>query len=95
MINGVKNWFWRSETIAWARLQVLVGAVWTVLSATDLSPLLDPRWLTYWLIVNGIVTELLRRRNSIPETVMVGEVTKDGSVEMVPKSSLTTTPPGP
>lgn len=64
MIQSVKTWFNSSETVAWARVQVAVGVVWTVLSASDLSPLLDPKWLTYWLIVNGIVTEYLRRRGT-------------------------------
>lgn len=61
--DGTKAFFLRSETILWARLQVLVGALWTALSATDLAPLLSPKWLTYWLIFSGLVTELLRRRN--------------------------------
>lgn len=61
--DRIKAFFLRSETILWARLQVIVGAVWTALSATDLAPLLNPKWLTYWLIFNGVVTELLRRRN--------------------------------
>lgn len=64
MINGVKTWFRQSETIAWARLQVLVGAVWTVLSVSDLSPVLQGRYLTYWLVFSGVVTELLRRRHT-------------------------------
>lgn len=61
--ESVKSWFKYSETIFWARLQVLVGAIWTALSATDLAPLLSAKWLTYWLIFSGVVTELLRRRN--------------------------------
>lgn len=94
MINGVFNWFWRSETIAWARLQMFVGIVWTVLSATDLSPLLDPKWLTYWLIFSGVVTELLRRRGSTPQTVLVSEI-RDGELVGVSKSYLDAKPPGP
>lgn len=61
--DGVKSWFKYSETIFWARLQLLVGVVWTVLSTTDLAPLLSAKWLTYWLIFSGVITELLRRRN--------------------------------
>jgi hypothetical protein len=64
MFTSIKTWFNSSEVIFWARAQVVVGAVWTALSASDLSPLLDPKWLTYWLIANGIVTELLRRRGT-------------------------------
>jgi hypothetical protein len=68
MINDIKNWFARSETILWARIQLAAGIIWTVLSTSDLAPLLDPKWLTYWLIFSGIVTEFLRRRGT--ETVV-------------------------
>lgn len=95
MINTIKNWFWRSETIAWARMQVLFGVVWGVISVADLSPILTGKWLTIWLIFNGIVTELLRRRNAVQRTVVVSEVTQDGSLESVPKSFLQSPPPGP
>jgi hypothetical protein len=95
MINGIKNWFWRSETILWARLQMFVGAVWTVLSVSDLSPVLDPKWLTYWLIFSGIVTELLRRRGSVEHTDVLPEMKKDGTLQATPVSYLQTPPPGP
>lgn len=96
MINGVKNWFWRSETIAFARLQVFFGIVWTVLSASDLSPVLSGKVLTYWLIFSGIVGEYLRRRDTIKNTIVVPEIAKDGAtVVPVTKSFLTSPPPGP
>lgn len=63
----IKSWWgsWKnSGTILWARAQVLFGAVWTVLSTTDLAPLLNPKLLTYWLIVSGVVTELIRQKNA-------------------------------
>lgn len=54
-----------SEVILWARLQFFVGVVWTVLSTTDMAPLIsDPKYLTYWLVFNGVVTEMLRRRKA-------------------------------
>src|SRR5204862_1315767 len=56
-----RAWCDYSETIVWARLQLVVGAVWTVLVATDLSPILSSKWLTVWLIVSGTITEVLRR----------------------------------
>ncbi len=62
MWEKVKNWFYSSLTIAWARLQMLLAAVWSVLTVTDLSPLLNPKWLTVWLVISGAVTELTRRR---------------------------------
>lgn len=57
--------FHNSEVILWARIQFLVGTVWAVLSQTDMSPLItNPKYLTYWLIANGVITELLRRRHA-------------------------------
>lgn len=67
MWDRIKVWFKRSETLAWARLQVFVGIVWTTLSSADLAPVLDAKYLTYWLIANGIISECLRRRGT--ETV--------------------------
>jgi hypothetical protein len=58
----IKAWFDHSATIAWARMQILFAVAWGVLSTTDLAPLLGPRWLTGWLILSGVVTELTRRR---------------------------------
>lgn len=57
----VWDWCKRSQTIVWARLQVLAGAVWSVLIVTDLSALLGPKSLAAWLIVSGFVTEYMRR----------------------------------
>lgn len=56
-------WAWckHSHTIMFARLQVLAGSVWAVLTTGDLAPLLEPRWLTVWLIVSGTITEFARR----------------------------------
>jgi len=57
--------FHSSGVIWFARIQVLGGAVWGVLVATDLSPLIsDPKVLTGWLIFSGLVTELSRRSNT-------------------------------
>lgn len=64
MWEKIKAWFKDSETIFFARLQVVAGAVWAVLTAIDLSPLLEPKWLTVWLIASGVLTELLRRRRA-------------------------------
>lgn len=62
--QSIKDWFRNSETILFARMQVMVGVVWTVLSVSDLSPLLSGKYLTYWLIFSGIVSEYLRRRGT-------------------------------
>lgn len=67
------EWCTNSETILWARLQVAFGflfgaflLVWGVVSQTDISPILkDPRWIAVWSIINGLITELLRRQNTV------------------------------
>lgn len=62
------NWMRQSGTIAWARFQMLAGAMWIGLSQTDLSNVLDPKLLTYWLIINGIVSEIIRRKGTEVQT---------------------------
>lgn len=62
MWQKIKDWFKDSTTIAWARVQVLFAAVWGVLVTVDLAPVLGQKWLTAWLIISGVVTELTRRR---------------------------------
>lgn len=65
-MEKVKAWFRHSTTILWARLQVVLAALWSVLSVADLAPLLNPKWLAVWLIVSGTITELTRRRTLPP-----------------------------
>ena len=64
MWEKLKVWFNRSESILWARLQMVTGAGWAVLQATDLSPVLQGKYMTYWLICSGVITELVRRRGT-------------------------------
>jgi hypothetical protein len=73
MWDKFKKTFADSEVIWWARIQVAVGAAWYALSQTDLSPLLNGKYLTWWLILNGFVTEVLRRRRA--------EYDKDGNIK--------------
>lgn len=61
LVPSVRAWLKDSETILWARFQMLAGAIWTTLVQADLAPLLDPAWLTIWLIVSGAITEIGRR----------------------------------
>ncbi len=61
MWRSIRVWFKDSETIAWARIQLVVGAVWSVLAMSDLSGVLPAKWLPYWLIFSGIITEISRR----------------------------------
>ena len=73
MLKKFWDSFHSSEVIWWSRVQVAVGAIWLGFSQTDLSPIIrDPKWLTYWLIFNGIVTELFRRHR--------GEYDDDGKM---------------
>lgn len=64
MWSKIRAWFKDSETIAWARLQMLGGAVLTVLSATDPSlfnQYIPDRWLPLYIAGSGVLTEVLRR----------------------------------
>jgi hypothetical protein len=57
--------FHSSLVILFARVQVLIGAVWVVLTATDLAPLIgNQKYLTLWLVFSGVVTELSRRQGT-------------------------------
>lgn len=54
--------FRSNETIIWARIQMVVGAAWAVLSVTDMAQFhFDPKYVAYWVVFNGFVTELIRR----------------------------------
>ena len=57
MWTKITNFFSGSETILWARLQMLIG----ILMATDLSPVLPADWLPFYVIVAGAITEMMRR----------------------------------
>lgn len=89
MINNIKNWFARSETILWARFKTFIGILWTVLSATDLSPIMSAQLLAYWLIIDGVVSEYLRRRGT--ETVVT--VLPDGEPAKVLEPTAPVVPP--
>ena len=71
MIDKIKGWFKNSETIFWARLQVFGGIMLAVVPTLNpvswLDQTLTPaqRWTTAgFAILNGLITEYLRRRNS-------------------------------
>jgi hypothetical protein len=54
--------FHQSGVIWFARIQVLLGAVWAALTAVDLAPVIgNPKYVTAWLVFSGIVTEYSRR----------------------------------
>jgi len=70
--DKLKAFFKRSEVILYSRLQTLSGFVlavlgtidWQQISTWDFTTPKQTVWLGVGLIVNGSVTELLRRRNS-------------------------------
>ncbi len=74
--DNTKAFFKRSETIFYARLQVFSGfmlAAFTGIDWTTITMKLDDAkqslYLASGLIANGIITELLRRRNAnLPTT---------------------------
>lgn len=54
--------FHQSGVIWFARIQVVIGAVWAALTAVDLAPIIgDPKYVTAWLVFSGIITEYSRR----------------------------------
>lgn len=56
------QWFRDSEVVFFGRMQLLVGAIWSVLITVDLSPLFsNPKIMAGWLIFSGVVTEMARR----------------------------------
>jgi len=71
VIDKIKAWFKNSETIFWARMQVVGGIMLAVIPTLNpvswLDSALTPaqRWTAAgFAIFNGVVTEYLRRRNS-------------------------------
>jgi hypothetical protein len=58
--------FHYSAVIWIARAQVVLGGVWIALTSVDLAPLIvNPKYVTVWLVFSGIVTEMGRRSNTI------------------------------
>lgn len=67
MWNWLKKFFKDSETIFWARVQTLFGAIAVVLTYVDsqlVTEALPDNWAVWFLLVNGIATEYLRRRRA-------------------------------
>lgn len=69
--ENTKAFFKNSETIFYARLQVISGFLLAVFSSVDwtsvtmnLNDARESVYIALGLIANGIVTEILRRRNA-------------------------------
>lgn len=57
--------FHGSDTIVWARAQLLLGAGYTALQGVDISAFISDRHLLqYYIFANALITEMLRRRNA-------------------------------
>lgn len=68
MWQHIKTFFKDSETLAFARLQTLIGVVagfLIYLDPTMLQPVVgDATWFPWLVLANGIATEYLRRRRA-------------------------------
>lgn len=74
MWQSIKTFFKDSETIFWARLQTLIGLVLALLDVLAqinglidpalLQPLLTPSWFSAFMLINGLLTEYLRKRRA-------------------------------
>ncbi|HSL78714.1 MAG TPA: hypothetical protein VK877_03550, partial [Pseudolabrys sp.] len=70
MWTKTKPWFGNSLTILWARIQVLAGLLAAFLMALATDPnvtgaiqvALEPRFIPYYVIAIGLITEVARRR---------------------------------
>lgn len=65
MWEWMVKWFKDSETIFWARVQMIIGilaAIVTYVEPYVLEPLLPPEWFPWFVLLNGVLTEYLRRR---------------------------------
>ncbi len=70
MWDKAKAWFKNSITILWARVQVLAGIVAASVLALASDPdvtnalqtALQPKFIPYYVIAIGILTEIARRR---------------------------------
>ncbi|HZL30395.1 MAG TPA: hypothetical protein VFC54_04960 [Pseudolabrys sp.] len=70
MLDKIRAWFKNSVTILWARIQVVAGAgvaaAFALLQNPDvtgaLQSALQPKFIPYYVIAIGLVTELARRR---------------------------------
>ncbi len=67
MWTNIKNFFLGSETIFWARMQAFIGIVAGIVTYVDpqmLAPVIPSEWFPYFLVVNGVFTEFLRRHRA-------------------------------
>jgi hypothetical protein len=64
MWQRIRKFFKDSETIFWARLQMLIAAIITVLATIDpsiFSSYVPAGYLPIYIFVSGVITEMARR----------------------------------
>ena len=72
MWDKIKIWFRHSATIVWARAIALAGIVLAAVEGVLADPgttaalqqMLQPKFVPYYVIAIGLVTELARRRTA-------------------------------
>jgi hypothetical protein len=72
VVDKIKAWFKHSVTILWARVMTLGGAVLAALVSLSSDPdvsgavqtALQPKFIPYYVIAIGLITELARRRTA-------------------------------
>lgn len=72
MCNKLKAWFRHSLTILWARVVALAGLLLVAGQSALADPsvsgavqaLLQPKYMPYYVIAIGLITELARRRTA-------------------------------
>ena len=68
MWGKLKSWWHHSETLFWADLQAVLGFIALVLTYVDpstLAPVIgDAKWFPWFVLLNGIATRYLRKRNA-------------------------------
>jgi hypothetical protein len=72
MWNKTRSWFKNSITILWARVQILAGLAAATLMALASDPnvtgavqaALQPKYIPYYVIIIGLITEVARRRTA-------------------------------
>jgi hypothetical protein len=70
--DKIKRWFRHSVTILWARVVALAGVAMVAAQSLLADPnvngavqsILQPKYIPYYVIAIGIVTELARRRTA-------------------------------
>lgn len=72
MWQHTQDWWWKfhdsfhgSDTIVWARAQLMLGCAYTAMQGVDISAFVsDHRLLQCYIFANALATEMLRRRNA-------------------------------